>query len=173
MMFSQLSKREKYSVCIGGAFLFIFILLKLVVLPLADQRKTLQKNINIKTLQLKQMNDLYAEYESLKENGKRWEGVIARRPKQFKLISFMDALANKTNIKIGYIKPSRKPIKESRYILSKVELKLQEINIEELTNYLYQVETAEDMVFVKRISITKKGKEGYIEVVIQVETLET
>ncbi len=47
------------------------------------------------------------------------------------------------------------------------------VTLEQLTQYLFQVETAGKSAKVKRISITKTSKqEGYVDVVLQVETLE-
>ena len=52
-------------------------------------------------------------------------------------------------------------------------MKLQTITMEQLTTYLYKVETSKNEVNVKRISIAKAGKQaGYIDAVLQVETFE-
>ena len=52
-------------------------------------------------------------------------------------------------------------------------MKLDDITLEQLTTYLYGVETSKNMVMVKKVSISKKDKkQGLINVVLQVETLE-
>jgi general secretion pathway protein M len=52
-------------------------------------------------------------------------------------------------------------------------MKLDAVTLEQLTNYLYGIETSKNMVFVKKLSISKKEKdEGLVNVILQVETLE-
>jgi len=72
------------------------------------------------------------------------------------------------------MKPSKSEQKDSQFKLSAVEMKIQGINMKQLTPYLYMVETSKNSVFVRRVSITKKGEgeEGFIDVVLQVETYE-
>jgi hypothetical protein len=55
-----------------------------------------------------------------------------------------------------------------------VEMKLQEINMNDLVSYLYGIENSENMVVVRRLSITKTGQGGgLLSAVIQVETIES
>jgi general secretion pathway protein M len=75
--------------------------------------------------------------------------------------------------KITYMKPSSSVLKNSPYKTSIVEMKLQSVTLAELADYLYRVETSENFVSVKRISISKLGKqEASVNAVLQVETLE-
>jgi general secretion pathway protein M len=63
--------------------------------------------------------------------------------------------------------------KNSNYKLSRVEMKLDAVTLEQLTSYLYGIETSKNMVIVKKLSISKKEKEDrLINVILQVETLE-
>jgi hypothetical protein len=52
-------------------------------------------------------------------------------------------------------------------------MKLQAVTMKQLAAYIHRVETSNNMVTVKRLSISKKGKqEGFINAVLQVETIE-
>lgn len=69
------------------------------------------------------------------------------------------------------MRPSTSKPKDSPYEISQVEMKLQSITMEQLTTYLHKVETSKDIVFVKRLSVSKDSKqEGFINAVLQVET---
>ena len=71
------------------------------------------------------------------------------------------------------MKPSKAVQKNSTYILSRVEMKMDDITLQQLTTYLYGVETSKNMVLVKKLSISKKEKkQGLIDVILQVETVE-
>jgi general secretion pathway protein M len=52
-------------------------------------------------------------------------------------------------------------------------MKLDGITLEQLTSYLYGIETSKNMVIVKKLSISKKEKnDNFVNVILQVETLE-
>jgi len=52
-------------------------------------------------------------------------------------------------------------------------MKLQGLTLQQLTSYVHMVETSKNMVNIKRLSISKTGKQaGFIDAVLQVETAE-
>ena len=68
------------------------------------------------------------------------------------------------------MKPSTSALDNSPFKLSIVETKLQSVTIEQLTEYLYRIETSPNMVRLKRLSITRKGKEqAYLDAVLLAE----
>jgi general secretion pathway protein M len=135
----------------------------------------MKKNLQTKAVMLEKMQKLQSEYAALTQSEKTSKSRFRRRPKGFKLYSFLDRLAGKSGIKdrIIYMKPSKKAQKNSPYKISRVEMKLEAISLEQLTNYLYGVETSNNMVDIKKISISKKDKkQGLLTAVLQVETVE-
>ena len=57
------------------------------------------------------------------------------------------------------------------YRESTVEIKLESITIDQLTDYLYRIEAPEELIFIKRISISdNKREEGYLDSIISVFT---
>ena len=97
------------------------------------------------------------------------------RRKGFTLFSFMEDAAGKSGIKskIAYMKPSVQSIKDSTLKQSSIEMKLESITSEELVDYLYNIETRDPLIFVRRLSLFKSsGSDGSIQAVLQVETIE-
>jgi len=118
---------------------------------------------------------LRSEYEAITQKAHLSKSRFAKRQKGFTLFSFLDRLAGETGLKddIIYMKPSTSVQKNSPIKLSKVEMKLQAITLKQLAAYLYRVETSENVVTVKRLSISKTGKQKeFIDAVLQVETFE-
>jgi general secretion pathway protein M len=71
------------------------------------------------------------------------------------------------------MKPSSTNLKGSPYSLSIVEMKINNLTMEQLVNFLQGVETSQDMIWVKRVSLAKGEKEGQlIDAVLQVETFQ-
>ena len=171
----KLSKREKYAVSVAVLFLVIFVLIRFGVSPFMEKGERLERAVQTKTRELDEMIALKAEYDEMRQKAESSKVRIADRPSGFTLFSFLEKLAGEVNIKesIKHMKPSKTDLKGAPFKLSQVEMKLQNINLKELTPYLHKMETSKNSVFIKRISIVKKGRgEGFIDVVLQVETFE-
>ncbi|MBU0767843.1 MAG: type II secretion system protein M [Proteobacteria bacterium] len=174
-MIKKLTRREKYALLAAAGAICLFIVLQAIVLPAFDRRKRLEKNLAAKTKILAQMTDLKSEYDAIVQKTALSKQFIAQREKGFTLFSFLDKLSGKAGIKdhINYMKPSTTLLKNSSYKLSMVEMKIQGITLNQLIAYLHMVETSENAVDVKRLSISKTGKpKGFIDAVLQVETTE-
>ncbi len=172
----KLSKRERLSIYAAISVIGIFTIMQLTVFPLIDKRNRLSRAFEAKTRALQEMRVFKSEYDTLNKQADLSKINFSNREKGFTLFSFLDRLSGQAGIKdhITYMKPSTATSKNGLYKLSQVELKLQTINLKQLTSYLYMIETSKNIVFVKRISITQTGKpEGFINVVMQVETFET
>ncbi len=174
MNLNRLNKRERYAIFAAAAFVLLFVVVEFIVAPIMDRQQRLETAIRQKQATLTDMQRMKLEYEALKNENERFKRNFSDRPEGFTLFSFLDALAGEAGVKdnIAYMKPSKSRPKNSPYNLSMVELKLQEINIKQLTPYLHMIETSKNMVFIRRISITKTGKEGMIDAILQVETFE-
>jgi len=74
---------------------------------------------------------------------------------------------------IAYMRPTSTAGKDSPYRLSMVEMKLTDVTISQLMAYLHGIETSRNMIFIKRLSVSKaEQKADLITTVFQVETLE-
>ena len=115
---------------------------------------------------------LKADYEGTKKIADSERGRMAG----FTLFSFLDTLAGQVGLKdrIAYMKPSKTTLENTPYALSVVETKLQNITMKQLTSYLYRIETSDNLVRVKGLSISKTGRQaGTIDAVLMAETFDT
>ncbi len=171
----KLSRREKYSICLMAGFVIIFVFFQYIAFPLIDKQERLERNVALKNKTLADMLILKSEYETMMKKVELSKIRFEKREQGFTLFSFLDRLAGEAGIKdnITHMKPSRSDQKGSIYKISTVEMKIQGINLKQLTPYLYQIETSKNMVFIRRLSILKGGKdESFIDAVLQVETFE-
>jgi len=174
-MFKKLSKREQYAVALAGAAICLFIFLQFIVFPLTDKRDRNANALEAKRQLLDDMIRMKGEYENLNQKASLAKRRFTGRKPGFTLFSFMDEMAGKAGIKdkITYMKPSSSTQKNSPVKISQVELKLQAVTLKQITAYLHMVETSRNMIFVRRLSISKPGKtDGVINVVLQVETFD-
>jgi general secretion pathway protein M len=171
----KLNRREKYIIYGAGCLLGLLVIVQLVITPFFKNTNQMQRSLQTKKAELAEMRRLQAEYKTLQEKLQLSQISIDKREKGFTLFSFMDQLAGQAGIKdrISSMKPTNTVQKNSKYRISRVEIKLDAITLEQLTTYLYHIETSKNMVMVKKLSISKKEKnEGLINAVLQVETLE-
>ena len=174
-MIKKLTRREKYSLYAASGIIGLFIIMQFIVLPVFDKHDRLKRSLKVKTKILQQMIALKSEYDAIIQRTDLSKVHFENREKGFTLFSFLDKLSGKAGIKdhITYMKPSTTVQKNSPYKTSRVEMKLRGLTLQQLTVYLHMVETSKNMVNVKRLSISKSGKqEGFIDAVLQVETSE-
>jgi general secretion pathway protein M len=171
----KLNRREKYIVYGVGCFLAVLIIVQFVVRPFFASKNKLERDLQTKKAQLGQMRALQAEHQELKGKMQLSQVRVSQRSKGFTLNSFLVQQAGQVGIKdrISSMKPSKTVQKNSRFKISRVEMKLDAITLEQLTTYLHGVETSKNMVMVKKLSISKQDKkQGLINVILQVETVE-
>ncbi len=170
----RLDKREK--IMIGGliVFMLVFFIVFFIFSPILESRQRLQKSLTKKQVELQEIRILEKEYQALQLQSGDIQKRLAKRPGNFTLFSFIEKQATTAGIKekINYIKPSTVesdgPLQESR-----VDMKLQQITLENLVTFLKGVESQAKVVSVSRISIQEHGKEqGYVNVVIQIVTFQ-
>jgi len=172
----KFSKREQAGLGAAVAVIFLFILIKLIFTPIVNKKDRLKERLSAKETELKEMIALKTEYDALKKISVLSEKNFSNRDSSFTLFSFLDNLAGSSGVKenISYMKPTTTKKSGSERKKSTVEMKLQDITLNQLTAYLHGIETSKNMIFVKRLSISKKGKQdGFITVVLQAETFES
>ena len=170
-----LKPREKNLIIAGAVCLGIFIFIQFIVFPLYDKKSRLNNAIKGKERELVEILQLQKDYDSIRSKAEQAMQQIARRDKGFTLFSFLDRLAGEKGVKdrIAYMRPSITPKENAPYKISLVEMELQAITLPQLVGFLHGIETSENLVAVKRMSIASSGKlAASIDVVLQVETFE-
>jgi len=173
---NRLKKREKAMLYVAGGFIGLFVIAQFVVFPLIDKRARLDRAITAKTRVLAELQVLAMEFNTIRQRSEGARKRIAAKKKNFTLFSFLDRIAGETRLKdrIAYMKPSTSSLKDSPYKIALVEMKLQVITLEQLILYLHKVETDENTIHIKRISIVKAGKDrGHINAVMEIESYTT
>lgn len=170
----KLAKREKYAVSIGAGLVLLFFLFQLLIFPFFEKRERYRNGIKAKENELKEIVLMKEKYDRLKRDSAQMEDLLGKRNKGFTLFSFLERAAGEAEVKdhIKYMKPSSSK-GPGTYKESLVEMKLENISLEQLVGYLYRIEKPEELILVKRISINDNKKEGrYLDSIIQVSTFQ-
>lgn len=172
----NLNRREKLFVGSGAGFLLLFMAFLFLIQPVFENRAALEVKLEQKKQTLSEMRTMHREFQSLQSRSEKAKAQYQKRPEGFSLFSFMDRLAGQTGLKenISYMKPSSSADDSSGLKMTYVELKLQDVTLEDLSSYLFRVETSENLVRVNSLTISKPGAEkSLLSVVMKAETVET
>jgi len=170
----NLNRREKLYVAVAAGVIAVFLFLQLAIFPILNKRERLERTLLEKTETLLEMRSLQADYSALEKTADRAKSELARRDKNFSLSSFLNQLAGDVGIKNNVTRMDTSSSTVVDVKIAKVEVKIDTITMTQLSNYLYRVEYSGNNLFVKRIAISETSKpEGYIDVVLHVETVES
>lgn len=172
--FNKLSAREQWIVKGGLLFVVGFTVLQLAIVPFFDSRRNLRESIERKAQELITIRELQQEYQKLKGEEGTVHAKIQQRGAGFTLFTFLDQQAEKGQVKkqIQYMKPSRAE-GDAGFDETMVEMKLQEISLKALVGFLRLIESEQNVVFIRRISIQESGNQpGYLDSILQIVTFE-
>ncbi len=170
--FDKLERRERVIIIIGLVFLLSFIVLQFGVGPYLEASRQLDNSIERRRSDIAELQVLQQEYRKLQADAGGIKEQLSKRAPDFSLFSFLDRQAADAGVKefIAYMKPSTSE-EEGELIESLVEMKLQQISLDKLVAFLALVESPEQVVSIKRISIQESGREsGLLDVIIQIVT---
>ncbi len=170
----NLDARERRVLLGGILFVLCFFVFQLVIMPFWNARTNLELSIARKSAELVKIKQLQEEYQQLKVQEGGIRAKIMKRSPGFTLFTFLDKQVTKAQVKkqIKYMKPSTLEGNDNLGE-SMVEMKLQRTTLKELVSFLLLVESEENVVSIRRISIQESGKEqGYLDVILQIRTFE-
>ena len=171
----SLSARERLILLAGLVFVGAVLAYQLVVSPYLVAHDRLQKSLARKQQELVEIATLSREYAELRREEGGMKAVLAKREAGFTLFAFLDQQAEIAGVKaqIKYMKPSVADADEG-FRESSVEMRLEGVALERLTEFLRLTEADDKVVSVRRLSIQASSREeGGLDVVLQIVTLVT
>jgi general secretion pathway protein M len=169
----KLEKRERWVVFAGVGLVALLVLVHFIVFPFFERREVLKRGIEAKRNGLKEMMALSAQYRSYTREAGRLQDRLGGREKGFTLFSFLEQAAGRAGVKdhIRYMKPSDSQ-GSGRLKESMVEMRLDRINLRQLVDYLYLIESPKYLVSLKRVSIRESQSDPvYLDTIMQVVTV--
>jgi len=170
----QLSARERMVLLAAGVLVAAFLVYQLLVSPYMDARDRLLGSIESKKAELAQIRQLRQQYLDLRAEEGDIKSNLAKRSPGFTLFAFLDQQAESADVKpqIKYMKPSLVTGGDGALDESVVEMKLENVTLERLVEFLRLTESDENVVSIRRMSIqTSARDEGYLDVILQFVTL--
>jgi general secretion pathway protein M len=170
----RLSRRDRMALIVGLGALLLYAALEFIIFPLHEQNARLVKSIRSKEKALAEMQAMQGQYRKLATRGEDLRQQLTGRPANFTLFSFLEQKAAASQVKqnIAYMKPSQ-TLEEGALKQLLVEMKLQAISLQQLVSFLEQIESPENIVAVRRITIQENTQTAAtLDVVMQVVSVE-
>jgi len=171
---SRLEKREKFVLLFGVCLVAGFIILQTMILPYLEARTSMMRSLSKNENELVEIQLLKQEYLELKSRQGDIEKRLAERTPGFSLFSFIEEQAAVTNVKerVTYMKPTANEIDEG-FNESIVEMKMEQLTLDQLVSFLSKIESEEKIVSIQRISIQENGQvQGLLDTVMSIKTFQ-
>jgi type II secretory pathway component PulM len=138
-----------------------FLLFQVVFQPLHASRERLEASIRTQEEDLAELKRIVAEYDRLSE-ARAGAGATV----DFNLFSLLEELAASGGLmdRVDYMRPGSVDLDATRRE-DWVEIKLGDVTLKELTEFLYRIRSSGRGVYVKRLSARKEG--DYLDIVLQ------
>ncbi len=171
----QLTKNQKYTAIAGIVVVCLALFNQFAFTPYFEARQKVRSSIVSGEKALRELSVLGAEYGVLRAKSEKIKRLIVGRPPGFSLFSYLEKQANQAAVKtnIRSINPF-KSASTGLYEEIAVEMKLDKVTMKQLVDFLYYVESPEEMVRVRKASIYKmKESPEYLSVLLQVFTYQS
>jgi general secretion pathway protein M len=166
----QLTKDQKRNVIAGLALVAGALLIQFAVVPWFEARQRVVGAIAGSEKAIRELASLGAEYGVLRQRSEEIKRVVERRPPGFALFSYLEKRAGDAGVKANI--RSMNPLKSvpvEAYEETTVEMKLDKLTMKQLTDFLYLVESREDLVRIRKMTVGKmKESPEYLTAVFQV-----
>jgi hypothetical protein len=121
------------------------------------------------------MAELRARWEGMKKEHAAAEEALQGRGEKFTLLSYLEGISREVGIanKIQYVKPLSFPEEPGSLKREGMEVKLEDIDIHELVEYLYKIEYSGKLLKIQRIKVQRvveRDATSSLRVIIQVHT---
>jgi hypothetical protein len=158
----------------GGILLLGLLYFLIVLSPAQAKRKSFDGHVVRMKSDLSQMIALRSQWEAFVKSRSEAEKMLQERGKDFTLLTYLEGICREVGIegRIQYMKPLETPAQEGAIKPAGIEMRLSELDIRNLVQFLYRIEHSGQLLSVSRIKIRPSAEEGKrsIELVLQINT---
>lgn len=170
----KLTRIQQRNLVLGCGLVVILMVWQLLLSPFLNDIGTVKKAIRNNEKIRGEMLLLAKEYRGVKSQAEAMRRALALRPREFTLFSHLEKIASDAGVKpnLKYINALQGAV-TGPYEELPVELKLEKITLRQLTNFLYRLEAPQELIRVKKITISRmKDNSEYLDAQAQVSTFQ-
>jgi len=169
--FEDLTPRERLALAGMGVALVLALVWLAVIQPIRHARQDARVRVDQAERQIELLARQRDQYDEIAGRLRRVEARIARGPKG-NIFTTLETLARNSAIKIESLEPQAAPAGE-RYVEEKVQVVLRSVTLNQLSQYLEQIEGAPQLLSIKALRIrTRADKPELLDVTFTVSSFE-
>jgi general secretion pathway protein M len=159
--YQRLSPRERTLVGMGGGLLLVGMLYTLIWEPLDSGRTALAKRIQTRQHDVVEMQHMREEYLELLNQYELRQKIIEKADPKFSLFPHIEATVGQVvgREKIASMNPQNKDVGGGAYREESVEIKLNGVTLEQLTDLMYRIEKGAQPLRLTRLQVKKRVRE--------------
>ena len=161
---TKLDTRQRYLIAACAAVVIFTLVLKFAVFPLWDSRAKMKKSITSNSKKLDELVKIDAELAVQNAKISRMKNTLGSRRSNFTLFSYLEKKAYSANVRgsITHMN-SMQGVKSTSFEETLTDLKLEKITIKQLADFIYQIESPDELIRIKRLTVEKmKENPDYI-----------
>lgn len=170
---SKLDKKQRYMVAAAIVVVALALVLELIIFPIGEAMAKVKRYVATNEVKLAEMMQLDAEFARHRNMLASVNQVISARGTNFSLFSYLEKKAAEARVK-GNIKQmsASRGTQTASFEEALVDLRLEKITIKQLTEFLYLVESPDELVKIKKITVNKmKDSPEYLSAQMQVSSI--
>jgi general secretion pathway protein M len=160
-LYLRLSSRERTLVSLAAGGITVIIIYTMIWQPIEDQRVQLTKRIQTKQRELVEMQQMRDTYLDLLNQFELRQKIIEKADPHFSLFPHIESTVSQVlggREKIASMNPQNKDI-SGIYREESVELKLNAISLQQLTDLMYKIEKGAQPLRLTRLQVKKRPRE--------------
>jgi len=149
--------REKIFILLGALFIGLSGFYYLFMEPSWEKVDRLQKMIRHREKENAEIERLQKKYVNHTEKLKSLENRIGSIEKGFSTLTFLETVAQNSNVRknITSITPQA-PVEAGRFKGTALEIKMEDIRLSKIVEYLYRIENSEYLIKVNRVNLKNR-----------------
>jgi general secretion pathway protein M len=152
--FQNLGTREKIFIMGAGVAILLALLFLLVVDPMLDHAARLDRQIVSAQRELQELHTLQREYQRQKSVLDGINAQLKRQKNSPAIFSRLEELAGRTGIQSKIVSMRQTPsVPSGAYVEESIEIKMEGVTLEQLVQYLSQIENSPQFLKIKRLSL--------------------
>jgi hypothetical protein len=169
----NLTEREKQFLTAGAILFGLIVFVQVFIRPTFGRIKRLKSLISDKQKVLNELRNKSEQYKTISRELNKVRLEIGRRPEERKILSFVERIQKDANLmqKVVYMKPSTM-IVDDIYERIMIDIKLQNITLDQLIQFLLKIESSELAIGFKRLDIKRAAQySNLLDTTIQLVSL--
>ncbi len=141
-----------------SGLLAVLLVWQFVVAAVFERLDSLDRDIASRRATLEEIRRIEREYHERHREFKLLESLLEGRSRDYTPLSFLEELVSESGLNYELVFREPRPMEgEAGLMVSSVRVELDEISMDELTEFLYEIENSPELLRIRNLNIRPRG----------------